>query len=126
MPLPVRPMQAVSLQILLSQEGSWYPSLVLDFTGDRELVVGVPMNRGSEVEVAPGTQVAVEIASPDGLRRYTAVVRGRGSSPPSSISPGPRARSASSGATACAWKPSSGWSWPCSAWAAFRARGWPG
>lgn len=75
-------MQAVSIQ-LPSGEGGWHATTLLDYTEDRELVVGRPGDLDPEAPVEPGTPVTVELPLQDGLRRFTVQVRGVLEAPPS-------------------------------------------
>lgn len=74
-------MQPLSLEIGTEREAVWYPSLVLDFQEGREVVVGVPTERGYEVRVEPGTVVRVQTAHPDGLRMFSCTVLRREAEP---------------------------------------------
>ncbi len=74
-------MQPVSLRIGEGEGAGWYPSLVLDFEEGREIVVGAPTLRGSEVRVEPGTVVDVQTTHPDGLRVFVAQVLRRETEP---------------------------------------------
>lgn len=78
------PMQAIAVQPPWAGEDTWYPSLVLDYAEGKSLTIGAPLSRREEVLIPPGTRVRLQLALPDGLRRFTAVVRDRqASSPPS-------------------------------------------
>lgn len=70
----LRYMMPIWLQPQTNQGRDWYPSLVLDFREGEEVVVGVPQDRGYEIPVEAGSQVAVQTALSDGIRRFTAEV----------------------------------------------------
>lgn len=74
--------QPISLQ-LPGGEGGWHTSVVLNHTENRELVVALPaaLAEGSPLEAH--SPVAVELALPDGLRRFTVQVMSVGDTPPS-------------------------------------------
>lgn len=76
MRIEFRPMQPVSIQ--MNPEGAvWYPSVVDDFVEGEWVSVGVPMSGGGEVPVRPGATIHIQLARPDGLRRFAAAVRER-------------------------------------------------
>lgn len=78
------PMQAIAVQPPWAGEDIWYPSVVLDYVDGKALSIGAPLSRRQEVLIPPGTRVRLQLALPDGLRRFTAVVRERpATSPPS-------------------------------------------
>jgi c-di-GMP-binding flagellar brake protein YcgR len=78
------PMQAIAVQPPWAGEDIWYPSLVLDYAEEKTLTIGAPLSRRQEVLIPPGTRVRLQLALPDGLRRFTAVIRERHpTSPPS-------------------------------------------
>lgn len=78
------PMQAITVQPPWEGEDTWYPSLVLDYVEGKSLSIGAPLSRRQEVLIPPGTRVRLQLALPDGLRRFTAVIRERHpTSPPS-------------------------------------------
>lgn len=87
--LPMRinfyPMQAIAVQPPWAGEDVWYPSLVLDYVEGRSLSIGAPLSRRQEVLVPPGTRVRLQLALPDGLRRFSAVVMERHETSPPSI-----------------------------------------
>lgn len=76
-------MQPLSIRAAKSEDTGWASSLVLDFEEGAGLVIGAPMDQGSEVKFDPGTPVQVEIPLADGLRRFSAVVHGPGAGVPS-------------------------------------------
>lgn len=71
------PMQAIAVQPPWAGEDIWYPSMVLDYIDGKSLTIGTPLSRRQEVLIPPGTRVRLQLALPDGLRRFTAVVRER-------------------------------------------------
>lgn len=75
------PMQAIAVQPPWAGEEVWYPSLVMDYTDGKMLSIGAPLSRGQEVLIPPGTRVRLQLALPDGLRRFTAVVVERHTQP---------------------------------------------
>src|SRR5690606_24876532 len=78
------PMQAIAVQPPWAGEDVWYPSVVLDYAEGKSLQIGAPLSRRQEVLIPPGTRVRLQLALPDGLRRFSAVVRDRlPTSPPS-------------------------------------------
>lgn len=79
MRLPIKVMQPVSLRIPPAE--AWYPSLILDFTEQEELVVGTPAEKGEELEVPPGTELMVEVILVDGVRQFRTRVRRRAGAP---------------------------------------------
>lgn len=84
MRIQFRPMQPISIRV--NPDGEvWYPSVVDDFAEGEWVSVGVPMSGGGEVPVRPGATIHIQLARPDGLRRFTAAVRerrgGAGSAP---------------------------------------------
>ncbi len=80
------PMQAITVQPPWEGEEIWYPSLVLDYAEGKWLSIGAPLSRRQEVLIPPGTRVRLQLALPDGLRRFSAVVKERHpSSPPSLV-----------------------------------------
>lgn len=77
----LRVMQPVSLEVREEQRISYYPSMVLDYSEGREVVVSVPSQRGYEVHVPAGTPVSVQVALPDALRVFSATVLRREEQP---------------------------------------------
>ena len=71
------PMQAIAVQPPWAGEEIWYPSLVMDYVEGKSLSIGAPLSRRQEVLIPPGTRVRLQLALPDGLRRFTAVVMER-------------------------------------------------
>ena len=87
MKLPLQVMQPLSLQ----HEGAWYPSLVLDFNEDLNIIVGVPQEKGVEVFVDLDSLVTIDLFLPDGIRRFqTVVLRRNAASPPGLVLAWPR------------------------------------
>src|SRR5688500_10179252 len=80
------PMQAIAVQPPWAGEDIWYPSLVLDYEEGKVLSIGAPLSQRQEVLIPPGTRIRLQLALPDGLRRFTAVVRQRHSPAGSPIS----------------------------------------
>src|SRR5690554_6685125 len=80
MPIQFRFNQPVSIRE--PGTGAWYPATALNYTEESEFTIAVPDSVAAE-GLKPGAEVAVELALPDGLRRFTVRVRGVGSSPPS-------------------------------------------
>lgn len=79
------PMQAIAVQPPWEGEEVWFPSLVLDYEEGKSLSIGAPLSRGREVLIPTDTRVRLQLALPDGLRRFTAVVRRRHTPPGSPI-----------------------------------------
>lgn len=78
------PMQAIAVQPPWAGDDTWYPSVVLDYAEGTTLSIGAPLSRRQEVLIPPGTRVRLQLALPDGLRRFSAVVQERkNTSPPS-------------------------------------------
>lgn len=76
MRIELRPMQPVFIQV--NPDGDvWYPSIIDDLREGEWVSVGVPMSGGGEVPVRPGVPIHIELALPDGLRRFVAAVRER-------------------------------------------------
>lgn len=101
MRLPIHSMQAIRVRpIKDGVEEEWYRSVVIDFQTDEELVVLLPDDKdkgdGEDKDAKPaaekeetvgdedflpdpifdrGTRIEVEISFPDGIRRFTSVVR---------------------------------------------------
>lgn len=80
-PRLLRPMQPVSLEIGSDGDAAVYPSLVLDLTEGRELVVGAPLDRGEVVRLERDTPVRVQITRPDGLHVLASRVLARSTGP---------------------------------------------
>lgn len=74
--------QPISIR-LPRADGAWHSGVVLNHTEDREMVIGMPATLAEAEPPEPGTEVDVELALPDGLRRFTVHVRGVGDAPPS-------------------------------------------
>ena len=79
------PMQAIAVQPPWAGEDVWYPSMVLDYAEGKSLSVGAPLSRRQEVLIPPGTRIRLQLALPDGLRRFSAVVVERHAGPPTSL-----------------------------------------
>lgn len=102
MRLPIQSMQAVRLRPVPSDSDAWHRSVIVDFTPDEELILVVPEDKdlvdekgdapdeeaeaeapavvGDDDVLPPplfdrGTKIEVEISFPDGIRRFTSVVR---------------------------------------------------
>jgi c-di-GMP-binding flagellar brake protein YcgR len=67
----------ISIQIPEINPGKWFPTKVLSYAEDREVVVAVPTEHGDEVIIPPEYKVLLELVLPDGLRRMTAYVVAR-------------------------------------------------
>lgn len=81
MRLPIRVLQPISIRRESDPEDKWYPSVVLDFVEEQELIVSPPMEQGEEVEIQVGSTIEVEAFLPDGIRRFHTVVRRRDPDP---------------------------------------------
>lgn len=77
----INPMQPVSLRVGGGEGPGWYPSRVLDFEEGREIRVAVPVLRGDEVPVEPGTVLDVQSTHPDGVHVFAATVLRRVAEP---------------------------------------------
>jgi c-di-GMP-binding flagellar brake protein YcgR len=80
MPIQFRFNQPVSIRV--PGTGAWHPATTLNYREESEFTIAVPASVAAE-GLKPGAEVAVELALPDGLRRFTVRVRGVGDSPPS-------------------------------------------
>jgi c-di-GMP-binding flagellar brake protein YcgR len=60
-------MQPVLLEVPTGENSGTYPSLILDFSEGETIVIGVPLERGREVRIGPGSLVFVQISRPDGV-----------------------------------------------------------
>lgn len=76
-------MQPVSVQVTGTRQDTWYSSLILDFQEGGFVQIGVPMLQGTQVPLAAGTPITMDIPQPDGVRRCTTAVVGIEQSPPS-------------------------------------------
>lgn len=81
----LQPLRAVVLEVLDGTHAGRYPSLVTDWSEQKEISVGTPMDRGSEVRVDPGSVVFLQTHRPDGLRRFASQVLRREQGPPPSL-----------------------------------------
>jgi c-di-GMP-binding flagellar brake protein YcgR len=72
--------QPVSIQV--PGTGAWHPAAALNYTEDSEFVIAIPASVAA-ANIKPGSDVRVELALPDGLRRFTVRVRDVGTTPPS-------------------------------------------
>jgi c-di-GMP-binding flagellar brake protein YcgR len=79
------PMQAIAVQPPWAGEDVWYPSVVLDYDQGKTLSIGAPLSRSQEVLIPPGTRVRLQLALPDGLRRFSAMVVQRNPGPPVAV-----------------------------------------
>lgn len=77
----INPMQPLSLRVGGGEGPGWYPSRVLDFEEGREIRVAIPVLRGDEVPVEPGTVLDVRSTHPDGVHVFAATVLGRAAEP---------------------------------------------
>jgi c-di-GMP-binding flagellar brake protein YcgR len=74
--------QPVSIQ-LPGGNGDWHSSVVLNHIEDTELVIAMPASLEGEEPPAATSELAVEIALPDGLRRFSVRVLRVIDAPPS-------------------------------------------
>ena len=71
-----------SLSMRVPGTSAWIPSTVLSHVEDRELVVRMPQSLPPGASLQVGMDVAVELALPDGLRRFSVPIKGIGATPP--------------------------------------------
>ncbi len=74
--------QPLSIQ-LPGGDGVWHASVVLNHIEDRELVIAMPASLQDQEPPAATSELAVEIALPDGLRRFSVRVMRVIETPPS-------------------------------------------
>jgi hypothetical protein len=95
MRLPIQALQAILIKPLGQEEEAWFRSTIVDFQVHRELVVSLPSPKdrldwkptpkteegaGEDEELTDtlfsrGTQLEVQISFPDGIRRFSSIVR---------------------------------------------------
>jgi c-di-GMP-binding flagellar brake protein YcgR len=78
-------MQAISLEVDSGIDAGAYPSLVLDFEDEKQVTVGVPLDRGREVWLSPDTPVRIQLTRPDGIYVFPTRVIGRSADHPSLV-----------------------------------------
>ena len=74
--------QPVSIQVP-GRDGAWHPCVILNHVEERELVIAMPATLAGTEPLAPHSDLILEIALPDGLRRYKVEVMEVGENPPS-------------------------------------------
>jgi c-di-GMP-binding flagellar brake protein YcgR len=79
----LRRMQPVSLEVREGDQAGTYPTLILDYSEDADIVVGVPLEQGREVHLASGTPLRLVFTRPDGLYLLPTTVLDRNEAQPS-------------------------------------------
>lgn len=82
---PFRAMQPITLCIERGGEQERFPSLVLDYTEEKELIVGVPVKRGVELHMHTGEPIGVELVEANGIWLHETVILRRTSANPPSL-----------------------------------------
>lgn len=75
MELPLDFLMPVWLRPADQEAAPWANSLVLDFEKGVSVLIGVPMLQGHELELEPGSLVALRSAHADGMRVFEAMIR---------------------------------------------------
>lgn len=79
MALRLQVMQHASIRLPEAEDDAWHRSQIIDFTPGKEILLAVPRTEDEEIEVPMRTEIEVKVFLPDGLRQFSAVVRGRDS-----------------------------------------------